>query len=361
MDSTQARQLNNLHVLQTLHQAEQISRIQIARKLGLSRPTVTFIVNDLIEQGIVQESHLAKSTGGRPPVVLRITDHCRYVIGVDMGSSHITMLLCDLNGNQEALIDIEHNVDKDPTGTLSIIGKIVDQQYERLGDTLLGLCFAVSSPVDPEGYLDPRILPEWDGISIAAFFADKHLSVRIENDANAGAFAERWWNQEVDDFIYLKLGTGIGAGIFSDGKMLHGNQGLVGEIGHVPLPNATQVCRCGQQGCLEAIIGRHAVKQKKLAPHKLSETISQNLSFVLVPLIYALNPQKIIIWGDVDQFITKKLQAKIINKTLWPSMTSIQVDISPLGKNAIALGACSIMLHHLFQQPGLIATQTLQH
>ena len=73
-----------------------------------------------------------------PPVVLRITDHCRYVIGVDMGSSHITMLLCDLNGNQESLIDIEHNVDKDPTGTLSIIGKIVEQQYERLNSSLLG-------------------------------------------------------------------------------------------------------------------------------------------------------------------------------------------------------------------------------
>ncbi len=361
MDATQARQLNILHVLQTLHKEEQISRIEISRKLGLSRPTVTFIVNDLIEQGIVQESHLAKSTGGRPPVVLRITDHCRYVIGIDMGSSHVTMLICDLNGNQETLIDIEHNVDKDPAGTLSIISKVVDQQHTLLGHSLLGLCFAVSSPVDQEGYLDPRILPEWRGISIADFFAGKGIPVLIENDANAGAFAELWWNEEVNDFIYLKLGTGIGAGIISDGKMLHGNKGLVGEIGHIPLPNATQICRCGQKGCLEAIIGRHAIQKSSIPLHEQAEFISQNLSFVLVPLIYALNPQKIIVWGDVDQFITKKLHAKIINKTLWPSMTSIQVDISPLGKNAIALGACSIMLHHLFQQPGLIATQTLQH
>lgn len=361
MDSTQTRQLNTLHVLQTLHKEELISRIEISRKLGLSRPTVTFIVNDLIEQGIVQESHLAKSTGGRPPVVLRISDHCRYVIGIDMGSSHITMLICDLNGNQSPLIDIEHNVDKDPVGTLSIIKEIVDEQHHLLGESLLGLCFAVSSPIDQEGYLDPRILPDWKDISIADFFSGKGIPVLIENDANAGAFAERWWNQETDDFIYLKLGTGIGAGIISDGKMLHGNQGLVGEIGHIPLPNATQMCRCGQQGCLEAIIGRHAIQKRTFAPHEKSEFISEHLSFVLVPLIYALNPQKLIVWGDVDQFITKKLQAKIINKTLWPSMTSIQVDISPLGKNAIALGACSIMLHHLFQQPGLIATQTIQH
>ena len=76
------------------------------------------------------------------------------------------------------------------------------------------ICFVVSSPVDQDGYLDPRILPHWSGISIAEFFSDKDLSIRIENDANAGAFAERWWNQEVDDFIYLKVRNRYWSGIF---------------------------------------------------------------------------------------------------------------------------------------------------
>ena len=361
MDSTQARQINTLHVLQTLRKEEQISRISIARKLGLSRPTITFIINELIEQGLVQESHLAKSTGGRPPVVLRITDHCRYVLGIDMGSSHITILLSDLNGNQEMILDIEHDVAQDPTGTLSIIGEIVEEQITRCKHNLLGLCFAVPSPVGKKGLLDPRILPSWKDISIIEFFASKNISILIENDANAGAFAERWWNQEVDDFIYLKLGTGIGAGIISDGRMLHGPQGLVGEIGHIPLPTSNKLCRCGQYGCLEATIGRHALQKKKVTHEETSSFVSEHLSFAVLPLVYAINPQKIIIWGDINIDTTQKLQKKISENTLWPSMNSIQVQISPLGKNAIALGACSIALHHLFQQPGLIATPNIQH
>ena len=361
MDSTQARQLNTLHVLQTLRREEHISRIDIARSLGLSRPTITFIINDLLHQGIVEESHLAKSTGGRPAIVLRIKDNCRYVMGVDMGSSHITILLCDLNGNQTLLLDVEHEVAQDPHGTLSIVKHVLEKQHDVLQDTLLGLCFAVSSPVDQEGLLDARILPKWKGISIQDFFADKYIPIVIENDANAGAFAELWWNQEVEDFIYVKLGTGIGAGIISKGSMLQGSQGLAGEIGHIPLSNMEQLCRCGQKGCLEAIIGRNAMQSQNFDTHGHSEFVSEHLSAVLIPLVYAINPQKIIIWGDVDQFITKKLQAKIIHKTLWPSMSSIQVHISTLGKNAIALGACSIALHHLFLQPGLIATHTIQH
>jgi hypothetical protein len=110
---------------------------------------------------------------------------------------------------------------------------------------------------------------------------------------------------------------------------------------------------------LEAIIGRHAIQSKGLPLDARSEFVSQNLSTVLIPLVYALNPKKIIIWGDVDQLVTEKLQAKINDQTLWSSRVSIQVHMSTLEKNAIALGACSIALHHLFQQPGLIATHTI--
>jgi predicted NBD/HSP70 family sugar kinase len=362
MDSTQARQLNTLNVLQTLRKEVQVSRVAIARTLGLSRPTVTFIINQLLEQGIVQESHLAKSTGGRPPVVLRLTDNTRYVLGIDMGSSHITVLRCDLNGNQEQLLDIDYPVSEDPKGTLSIISRIINEQYQMLSKTLLCLCFAVPSPVDQDLHLDPRVLPHWKGFSIIDEFSSLKIPILIENDANAGAFAERWWSKRTHDFIYVKLGTGIGAGIICDGNMLHGKQGLVGEIGHLPIPGATCRCRCGQIGCLEAVIGRHALqKNTNRTPIEDAEFIAEQISFAILPLIYALNPQQIILWGDIEVSVPHQLQKRISAKTLWPSLTNMTVEVSPLGKNAIALGACSIALNHLFQQPGLIANQPIHN
>ena len=186
-------------------------------------------------------------------------------------------------------------------------------------------------------------------------FAYLKLPILVANDANAGAFAERWWNQYHKDFLYLKIGTGIGAGIISDGKMLYGHQGMVGEIGHLPIPSSTDLCRCGQRGCLEATIGRKALKHKNLPQKERVEFIVKNLSFALSPLIYALNPRKIIIWGDVTPQITQALEGKLTAQTQWPSIKEITVEISTLGKNAIALGACSIIMHHIFQHPGLIA------
>ena len=141
-------------------------------------------------------------------------------------------------------------------------------------------------------------------------------------------------------------------------KILHGKDGLVGEIGHIPIPNATTICRCGQIGCLESIIGSKNLAKSTMSPEEKASFIAAHLSIVVVPLIYSLNPQAVILWGDIDTDVLDQLSTRIAAKTLWPSLRDITVELSPLGSNAIAIGACSIALHHLFNQPGLM-TRTL--
>jgi len=219
-----------------------ISRAEIARQTGLARSTVSEIVGGLLETGLVAEAGTGKSRGGRRPILLEFQDNACQILGVDIGAAHVAVALTDLRGRVLTWHESQHPVRTDPEGTRELVKKLCTESLASTDGKkrLIGIGVAMPSPVDPlhSELLSERVLPEWRGTSGLENLKKKfNVNVLIDNDANLGALAERWWGagRNTDNFIYIKVATGIGAGLILGGEIYRGSTGVAGEIGHIPV------------------------------------------------------------------------------------------------------------------------------
>lgn len=263
-------------VLRLIWDEERISRAEIARRAELSRSTVSEIVETLLATGLVREAGVGASRGGRRPIVLEFQDDAGTILGVDMGAAHVATILTDLRGRILASERSAHPVQTDPVGARRVIRAQVDACLAGPGSTarrLVGVGVAVPSPVDlrhPDR-LSPVAMPAWEGRhGLSELLADLEVPVLVDNDANLGALAERWWGaaQGLDHFAYIKIATGIGAGHVIDGRMHRGASGVGGEIGHIAIDPRGETCNCGNRGCLTTFVGAPALEARirALAP-----------------------------------------------------------------------------------------------
>jgi predicted NBD/HSP70 family sugar kinase len=322
--------------------------------------------------GVIRESHLAASSGGRPPRVLKVDPDCCSVIGVDLGSSHIAVLSMNLFGDIEQVLELEMDCCNHPQETLLKIAEMIDGL--RSNKPLLGVGVAVPSPV-VDGHLSEQILPAWKGVHIQSVLeAIVGVRVSVGNDANLGALAERWWGacKGVDDFVFIKMATGVGAGLVQNGTVLLGDIGYAGELGHVPISNEG-LCRCGMKGCLESHIGLPwLVKQAPTIDQPFVSWLSgssdeavalvnqtaQSLGIALSILINLLNPQRIVLWGPVPQQVPQfldVLRKAISSRNLWSPIQPSSIQVSGLGQQGVAQGAATLLLEEAFSNPLLFA------
>ncbi len=370
------RQQNLSRVLRAIRDSEGISRADLARHFGLSRSSVSSLTEQLCTLGVIQETHLAASSGGRPPRVLQLDSNSCQVMGVDLGSSHISVLSMNLFGEIERVLEVDLDCQTQPARALDKIVELVDAL--RSNKPLLGVGVAVPSPVI-EGQLSERILPAWKGIQLKTVLEER-LAVRVfvGNDANLGALAERWWGscQGVDDFVFVKMATGVGAGLVQNGNILLGDVGYAGELGHVPI-SSTGLCRCGMYGCLEAHIGLPYLNKRvqalaatksillqslegdfSEAIHDVLEDASQSLSVALSILVNLLNPKKVILWGPIPKQYPRFLELlrqAMSARNLWSPIQPEDIQVSTLGEQGVARGAATLLLEEAFSNPLLFA------
>lgn len=376
-DTRLLRQQNLSRVLKTIRLSSGISRADLSRHFGLSRSSVSSLTEQLFELGVVQEAHLAASSGGRPPRVLQLKPNSCIVIGVDLGSSHIAVLSMNLGGEIESMSEVQLDCQNQPQLALQTIVKMVNEL--RTNKPLLGVGIAVPCPL-VEGRLSEQILPAWKGIHLQSALEDM-LGVRVfvGNDANLGALAERWWGscKGIDDFVFVKMATGVGAGLFQNGNIMLGDIGYAGELGHVPI-SKEGLCRCGMTGCLEAHIGLPHLNERiqtyiegteytllswlqegtsNAALSVLLET-AQSLSVALSILVNLLNPNKIVLWGPIPQQVPRFLELlrmSMSSRDMWSPIQSECIEVSTLGEQAVAIGAATLLLEEAFSNPLLFA------
>ena len=376
-DTRLLRQQNLSRVLKTIRNTDGISRADLSRHFGLSRSSVSSLTEQLFELGVVKEAHLAASSGGRPPRVLQLKPDSCMVIGVDLGSSHIAVLSMNLGGEIQSMSEIQMDCQNQPQIALQKIVEMVNAQ--RTEEPLLGVGIAVPSPVI-DGRLSEQILPAWQGVHLQSIL-EGMLGVRVfvGNDANLGALAERWWGncQGVDDFVFVKMATGVGAGLVQNGNIMLGDIGYAGELGHVPISNEG-LCRCGMTGCLEAHIGLphltelmlqhdpnsgHVLLEwltlgtSKYAHTMIAET-AESLSVALSILVNLLNPHKIVLWGPIPQHVPtflESLRKSMSSRNLWSPIQSECIEVSALGEQGVARGAATLLLEEAFSNPLLFA------
>ncbi len=378
-------------VLKLIWEKRKTSRAEIARLTGLSRSTVSEIIDNLLATGLIAEVGAGKSSGGRRPIVLEFQDEARCIIGVDLGATHVSVVLTDLRGHVLSWQEKKHPVRTDPEGTRALIISLCDRCLKEWGNgnkRLFSIGVAVPSPVDP---LNPRLLsevviPAWQGESGLEQIQIKYgVPIYVDNDANLGALAEHWWGagRGINDFIYIKIAHGIGAGYILNGDIYRGAGGVAGEMGHLPIDPNGELCVCGLRGCLATLVGKPAIAERtkkllkkypksqlkaadltldaiekaarngdQLALRIVSE-VAEYLGIAISGWFNLMNPNLAILGGGfagLGELLLEPLRSKVRNSTL-VSKAAVDIKTSDLGSRAIAIGAATLALEAMFADP----------
>jgi predicted NBD/HSP70 family sugar kinase/biotin operon repressor len=238
------------------------SRADLARGSGLSRTTVSSLVSELLDTGLVVETEDRgtpyKGGSGRPPLLVALAIRPGGVAGVDIGHGHVRVAVSDRSATIQAEVETQTDADPHGSATLDVAADLVRRASDEAGlpvaDLLMvGLC--VPAPIDRRSArVDPAVLPGWHELAPADELSRRiGLPVVVDNDANLGAMAEHQHGagRGVADLLYVKLASGVGAGLVLGGRLHRGTAGLAGETGRARAHKNGDVCRCGSRGCLE--------------------------------------------------------------------------------------------------------------
>lgn len=251
----------NRHLLLTsLASQGPCSRAQLGRLTGLSRSTVSTLVRDLIADGQVTETSDRgtphKAGSGRPPVLVALSLPSGGVAGINVGHRHLRVALADRTGCILGIHEVALDVDGHDRRTLDRAARMVRALMQESGTDVLhaaGMC--VPAPIDRRSArIASGILPGWRDVAPASVLEEQlGVPVAADNDANVGALAEMRHGaaRGAGDLVYLKIASGLGAGIVLGNRLHRGASGIAGEIGHVQIREDGKVCRCGNRGCLE--------------------------------------------------------------------------------------------------------------
>ncbi|MBK6843896.1 MAG: ROK family transcriptional regulator [Gemmatimonadetes bacterium] len=384
-------------VLRLIWDERAISRADIARRTGLSRSTVSEVVTELLATRLVDEAGEGASSGGRRPIVLEFQDDACVILGVDMGATHVSVALTDLRGRVLAWENRPFPVRSDPEGTRALIAEFCAECLRSWGGDparLVGIGIAVPCPVDPrhQGRFSTHVLPAWKGrAGFEALGARFGAPIFIDNDANLGAVAERWWGagRGFDDFTYIKVATGVGAGHMVGGRIARGASGVAGEIGHMAIDLSGDPCDCGNRGCLQTFVGASSLVKRArqllpeyptsvlhqgaltidaienaaladdpLAIHVIS-TAAEYLGIAVAGVLNLMNPGAVIIGGGIARLgerLLVPLRETVLRRTFVSSVAASEIMSSALGPRSIAIGAATIVLEAALGDPRLFPT-----
>lgn len=388
-------------LLRLIWEERTISRAELARRTELSRSTVSELVASLLETGLVVEGGVGESSGGRRPINLEFRDEACRIVGLDVGATHLTVVVTDLRGRVLTTASRPFDVRPDPDGTRALaISMIRECLASRAAGSapLLGIGIAAPSPVDPRHpeRLSPLVLPAWKGrhgfdVLARTFGAPLFL----DNDANLGALAEQWWGagRGVRDFTYLKVATGVGAGLVIDGAVRRGSTGVAGEIGHVAIDPRGAPCSCGNRGCLVTFVGAaalvsranallpdfpagplhamqregrltiEAIEAAALADDPLAVQVvaeaAGHLGVAIASLLNLINPAAVIIGGGlarVGHRLLEPLREAVLRRTFVSALAASEIKHSELGPLGVAVGAATLALEAALADPALFPT-----
>ena len=250
-NATTKREIIRLCIVNNTH-----SIADFSKSLGLSVPTTTKFVGELIEEGFLQDEGKIGTSGGRRPNIYGLNPDAGYFVGVDVARRHVHLAVCNFKGEMIHFIqDIEFVLEASEESFRNIC-KVIKDEVTGIGiswDKVLGIGVSLSGRVNPEkGYSLSYFVSE-DIPLTAAFTRELGVPVSIENDSRAMTYGEYMTlgPEAGKDFIFVNLSWGLGMGLILDGNLYYGKSGFSGEIGHFPLLDNNIICRCGKVGCLE--------------------------------------------------------------------------------------------------------------
>lgn len=386
------KKLNQSIILDLIRVNKAVSRAELSQITGLSPTAIGVITSSLIDEGYIHETGIGESKGGRRPVLFELRPESFYSIGVDLDFNYISIVLIDISGT----IIYEHSLEMEKPIRVNSVVKTLRKEIESClqafsitPKNLLGIGVSVPGMVDNDTH-EIVFAPNfgWKNVDIEnelkEFFS---VPVYVENEAMSSAICENWIGscQDASNFVCINIKTGIGAGIFTGGKLYRGTGGSAGEVGHIVVDEAGQRCSCGNYGCLEtmASIGRIVENAKKLVRQGVVSSLNslnniddisieniveaarcgdeaarnillesaRYIGIAISNIVNTLNPSRIVIGKEFVKFadlVMEQIKSIVACKALKAPASKVDIVASEIGEKSSALGAAIIPLKVLF-------------
>jgi predicted NBD/HSP70 family sugar kinase len=376
-DQYLVKKINKTIVLDTIIKHSPMSRAQLSDMTGLHKGTVSTLVNELIDEKLVYEIGLGRSSGGRKPVMLVFHKTAGYAVGMDLGVRYILAVLTDLDGQivGEVQLDMEsHEPDSVLKQTVEAV-EALKAQAPASPYGIIGAGVGVAGIVDDQGVvlLAPNL--GWEHVELQRQLQEKlGIPVTIDNEANAGALGELQYGagREASDIVYLSVGTGIGAGIVIGKQLMKGTSGYSGEIGHTTIETNGRKCRCGNRGCWEQYASESALMEKakplgiakfdkliELAQHdspeavRLFHDVGESLGIGIANILNTFNPELILIGNQMtraEKWIRNPIERVVVGRSLPYHRKQAQIRFASLDTHSAVLGAASYAISAFFSK-----------
>ncbi|MET9220075.1 ROK family transcriptional regulator [Streptomyces sp. NPDC088197] len=364
-------------VVRAVRLAGSLTQAEIARSTGLSAATVSNIVRELRDNGTVQVT--STSSGGRRARSVALSGDAGIVVGVDFGHSHLRVAVGNLAhqvlAEQSEPIDVDASASQGFDRAEQLVARLVESTGIN-PDKVLGVGLGVPGPIDVEsGTLgSTAILPGWSGINPRQELTDRlGVPVQVDNDANLGALGELVWGggRGVKDLAYIKVASGVGAGLVIDGRIYRGPGGTAGEIGHITLDESGPVCRCGNRGCLETFTAARYVLELLRGSHgdgltvpkmvqlaregdpgcrRVIGDVGRHIGMGVASLCNLLNPSRVVLGGDLaeaGELVLGPIRESVSRYAIPSAAQRLSVVPGSLGARAEVLGALALVLSEM--------------
>jgi len=381
-DTQQGMRRRNLaRVMHTVSAEGPLSRAAVASRIGLTRAAVSTLVDELIRSGLLEELGPERPRRvGRPGSALAVSGHGPAGIGAEVGVDHLAVCAVDLRGEVRArAVRQTANRNRPPEPVIAELRELIDRVVagaEGAGLWPAGLAVAVPGLVARDARTVVRA-PNlgWQDTDLAALMPAR-WPLTVGNEANFGALAELWLGEDAPrDFLHVSAEIGIGAAVVVDGRLLYGNRGFAGELGHVPVHPDGPACPCGGRGCLEQYAGEEAVlraaglepgedrvgllaaraEQGDRAVREALREAGTALGIALTGAVNLLDPRSVVLGGalaGLAPWLLPSLRSELARRTAGPACP---VTVSSLGPQGPLLGAAHSVVRGVLDDPAAVS------
>lgn len=386
-----------MDVLRTVFWSTGISRHALAGRIDASKSKTNAVAAGLLELGLLEETGLQASSGGRRPETLQLAQALGVVIGVDLGATSLEVAVMKPDLTVLARHAEDADVRSGPGVVLARVRDVIRELLARCGvgaSRVIGIGMGVPGPVDfaSAQLVNPPLMPEWDSFSIRDYLGEAFTApVFVDNDVNLMALGELWRLQRsLQNFMVIKVGTGIGCGIVCHGEVYRGANGSAGDVGHICVDQAGPRCHCGNFGCVEAMAAAPAITRVATEAAQagesqaLADCLKQNgrltavdvgqasrsgdaaanaiiqkagslIGQMLASVVNFFNPSHVFIGGGVTQIgplFLASVRQSVYHRSLALSTRHLEIQYTPLGGQAGLVGAGALAMQETLKLPG---------
>ena len=379
----QTRAYNSNLVLKTIYDQGRISRADVARRTNLTRTSVSELVSELQERGLVEEVGIGQSIGGRSPILLSVMDDARHLVSLDLASDGFRGAVVNLRNEVITAANVPVHISQGESA-LERVFELVEILLASTTKPVLGIGIGTPGLVDTtNGVIVRAVNLDWRDLPISALLQELYgLPVYVANDSQIAALARYMSSKDLNtNLVVIKTGHGVGAGIVLNGQLFQGDGFGAGEIGHIVVEEGGEQCRCGNFGCLETVVSTQGIacRARALAsahPHsilndsksqitpqaigevalagdevarRVIEETGRYLGIACANLVGALNPRHILLAGSVTSLGAPLLEAvhkELVRRSLPMLAQATHIELAEPDPDMVIHGASVLVLTH---------------